>query len=249
MSPHDMAEHESTPVSRRKLSDQVVDQLLAQVEAGRLVPGTQLPSERQLMEQYQVGRPAVREALQSLERMGLIAISHGERARVAEFNERTLFGQIGRSARYLLSTSPQTLEHLKEARLGFEIGMVRVAVARATEVELAELKRILEEHKTVNDDPPRFLELDMAFHKKIAALTHNPIHAAVSEAMLDWLGEYHAGLVRAPGAESVTLSEHDTIYECIAARDADGAARAMSDHITRASSLYRQHEPVKDGGG
>lgn len=237
-----MPDHEATPISRRKLSDEVVDRLLEQVEAGQLAPGTQLPSERQLMERYQVGRPAVREALQSLESMGLITISHGERARVAEFNERTLFGQIGRSARHLLNTSPQTLEHLKEARLGFEVGTVRTAVERATDVELAELKHILEEHKAVRDDAPRFLELDMAFHKKIAALTHNPIYSAVSEAMLDWLGEYHVGLVRAPGAEYVTLSEHDAIYERLAARDAEGAARALSDHITRASSLYRQHE-------
>lgn len=238
-----MSPDDTTPISRRKLSDQVVDRLLEQVEAGQLPPGTQLPSERQLMEQYEVGRPAVRQALQSLESMGLITISHGERARVAEFSERTLFGQIGRSARYLLNTSPQTLEHLKEARLGFEVGTVRTAIQRASDVELVELKRILEEHKTVKDDPPRFLELDMAFHKKIAALTHNPIYVAVSEAMLDWLGEFHIGLVRAPGAEYVTLSEHEAIYQCIAARDAAGAARAISDHITRASSLYRQHEP------
>lgn len=238
-----MTQDEASPITRRKLSDQVADHLLEQIQAGQLVPGTQLPSERDLMERYGVGRPAVRQALQSLESMGLISISHGERARVAEFNERTLFGQIGRSARYLLNTSPQTLEHLKEARLGFEVGTVRTAIQRASDVELAELKRILEEHKAVRDDPPRFLELDMAFHKKIAALTHNPIYVAVSEAMLDWLGEFHSGLVRAPGAENVTLSEHETIYECIAARDADGAARAISDHITRASSLYRQHEP------
>lgn len=238
-----MAQDEATPISRRKLSDQVADHLLEQVQAGQLAPGTQLPSERELMEQYGVGRPAVRQAMQSLESMGLITISHGERARVAEFNEATLFGQIGRSARYLLNTSPQTLEHLKEARLGFEVGTVRTAVQRASDVEIAELKRILEEHKSVKDDPPRFLERDMAFHKGIAALTHNPIYAAVSEAMLDWLAEFHVGLVRAPGAEYVTLSEHEAIYECIAARDADGAAQAMSDHITRASSLYRQHEP------
>lgn len=237
-----MRQDEVTPVTRRKLSDQVADHLLEQVQAGQLAPGTQLPSERELMEGYGVGRPAVRQALQSLESMGLITINHGERARVAEFNERTLFGQIGRSARYLLNTSPGTLEHLKEARLGFEVGAVRIAIERASDVELVELKHILEQHKTVKDDPPRFLECDMAFHKKIAALTHNPIYAAVSEAMLDWLAEFHIGLVRAPGVEDVTLSEHEKIYECIAARDAEAAARAIGDHITRASSRYRRHE-------
>jgi DNA-binding FadR family transcriptional regulator len=46
--------------------------------------------------------------------------------------------------------------------------------------------------------------------------------------------------MRAPGAESLTLAEHQRIVEAIAQGDAEGAAQAMSAHLTRANDLYRQ---------
>lgn len=58
------------PIIRRKLADEVRDRLLALIRGGELRPGDRLPSERDLMERFGVGRPAVREALQSLARRG-----------------------------------------------------------------------------------------------------------------------------------------------------------------------------------
>jgi len=62
------------PIQRRKLSHQIEERLLAQIQAGDVMPGDSLPSERELMALYGVGRPAIREAMQNLERMGLIEI-------------------------------------------------------------------------------------------------------------------------------------------------------------------------------
>ena len=64
MSPQD-------PIQRRKLYQEVLDRLKARIVAGEFGPNDQLPSERELMESYSVGRPAVREALQHLEHAGL----------------------------------------------------------------------------------------------------------------------------------------------------------------------------------
>ena len=84
------------------------------------------------MASFQVGRPAIREALQNLQRMGLIQITHGESARVLAPNARTIIDQITGTAQHILSTSPKTLDDLKDARLFFEVGMARLAAARAT---------------------------------------------------------------------------------------------------------------------
>lgn len=70
------------PISRRKLYQEVQDRLLARLRGGEFAPGDQLPSERDLMAFYGVGRPAVREALQTLAQAGIVEITHGERARV-----------------------------------------------------------------------------------------------------------------------------------------------------------------------
>ena len=72
------------PIVRRKLSDEVFDRLKAMIVSGERGPGETLPSERELMARFGVGRPAIREAMQALANLGLVTIHHGERARVQE---------------------------------------------------------------------------------------------------------------------------------------------------------------------
>ena len=78
----------------------------------------------------------------------------------------------------------------------------------------------------------------MAFHRAIASVSRNPIFEAISRAMLQWLERYYVELVLPPGREPIGFSEHQRIFECIAAHDPDGAARAMAAHLKRANQLY-----------
>lgn len=237
-------------VSRRKLSDEVLDRLLQLVESGTCRPGDHLPSERQLMTAFGVGRPAVREALQSLEQMGMICISHGERAKVVSVTPGTMFDQIARSARHLLSTSPQTLEQLKEARLMFEVAMVQLAAEKAAAEDTPKLQATVRLLQKARRSETGFLAADIAFHETIASISGNPIFAAISRAMLEWLAHFHVELVRAPGSEDLTVAEHQQILECITRHDVEGAAKAMSEHLTRANALYRaadKQEPRNAG--
>lgn len=226
-------------IPRRKLSDEILERLLKTIEAGELAAGDKLPSERQLMAKYKVGRPAVREALQALDRMGLIDITHGERARVVRLEPRSIFDLVNHSARLLLQTSPRTLGDLKEARLMFETAMVRIAAARATEADVARLRVAMDRLREQIGNRDRFVAADMAFHSTIASIAGNPILEATSASMLQWINEFHVELLRLPGAEQITIGEHGQIVDCIAAHDVDGAAKAMTDHITRASAAYR----------
>jgi GntR family transcriptional regulator, sialic acid-inducible nan operon repressor len=226
------------PIPRRKLSNDVTDRLLARISGGEFIPGSRLPSERQLMETFQVGRPAIREALQNLQRMGLIQITHGESSRVLAPNARTIIDQITGTAQHILSSSPKTLDDLKDARLFFEVGMARLAAARATSDDTRMLQERIDIQAAAGDDTDAFLRADIAFHRGIAGVVGNPIFVAVSEAMLEWLLEYHVGLVRKEGREMKTLVEHRLILERIAAHDVEGAAAAMLAHLTRANDLY-----------
>ena len=230
---------DEAPIARRKLSHEVLDRLLGRIRAGDFPVGALLPSERELMQLYGVGRPAVREALQALERMRLVAIVHGEGARVLPLSAETVIEQLSDSAMHLLAGSSDLLEHLKAARLACEVAMARLAAERATPSRLAPLRRALDAHVASAGDPARFFATDMALHGAIAALSGNPIYVAVSQAMLQWLERFHHDAVRAPGAERTTLAEHVRIVECIAARDATAAAAAVTRHLTRAHRLYR----------
>lgn len=226
------------PIRRRKLGHEVLERLLQRIRSGEWPAGSLLPSERDLMIAYSVGRPAIREALQTLERMGLIVIAHGERARVLALTADSILKQIGDAAHHILETTPGTLEHLKQARLMFEVGIVRIAAQCATDTQIEALRIALQTHRAAVNDSMPFLERDLEFHRTIASMTANPILVSVSQSMFEWLKRFHADQVRAPGAERLTIAEHTRIFKAIAARDPDAAAKAMTGHLTRANKLY-----------
>jgi GntR family transcriptional regulator, sialic acid-inducible nan operon repressor len=227
------------PIVRRKLADEVRDRLITLIRTQEMSPGDRLPSERELMERFGVGRPAVREALQSLGAAGWIEINHGERARIAAPNTHRMFERLGETALHLLQTSPATLGDLKQARIEFELGMVRAAARLATPADLATLTAAVERQRDALHDIAEFVQLDMAFHTAIAAVSGNSIYTLLSEAMLDWLFQFRRDLLRLPGSEHITLAEHERLLAAIRAHNEDEAARAMREHLTRANERYR----------
>lgn len=227
-------------IQRRKLYHEVLDRLMERIRSGAIPLGSHLPSERELMELYGVGRPAVREALQAMERSGIVEIAHGERARVVVPTAEQLIGQIAGGAMHLLRTQPDMLSHLKEARIFLETGTARMAAERATDEQIARLQLTNARHRASMVNLEEFIDNDMAFHREIADISGNPIFPAIVESMFRWAREYYQTMVRAPGAEEQTLLEHQRIIDAIAQHDGDAAAEAMLSHLTRANELYRR---------
>ena len=237
-------ENES-PIVRRKLSQEVFDRVLQWINDGEYLPGSMLPPERQLMEVFKVGRPAVREALQDLQRLGLVLITHGGGAKVTVPTAQSVLSQIAVTVDHVLASSQENLVHLKETRTFFEVGMARIAAARATEADVHDLRAILTNMEASASEFAAFMKHDIDFHRCIAAITHNPIYVAVSEALLTWLSKFHIGELRKVGREAQTLEEHRHIVDRIAKHDVEGAAAAMQVHQTRAADLYASHTDEK----
>src|SRR3979490_2673533 len=99
----------SETIQRRKLYQEVLERLMERIHSGELPPGSQLPSERELMEQYGAGRPAGPEGLQAMDRSGFGEIVRGERARVVDPTADRLIAQIAIGAQHLLRTKPAML--------------------------------------------------------------------------------------------------------------------------------------------
>lgn len=232
------------PIQRIKLADKVRERLLEMIRSNELEEGELMPSEHDLMERFQVGRPAVREALQSLEIMGIIEIRHGGRAKVRQVTARDLLNQIDSTTRYLLSSSAQNVSHLREARMVLEASVVVLAVERCKEKDLEALKKNLEYMKRSMRNRQEFLKCDLQFHKTIAKMSRNPILYEVSCAMLDWLSQSHTDyekdMLGIPELEDLTYEEHQGIFESIVKKDANEAARQISNHIMRVNKSYHE---------
>jgi len=232
------------PIVRKKLSDEVFARLKLLIENGELKAGDDMPSERELMERFGVGRPAIREAMQALAGKGLVEISHGERAKVLQVTAESIFRQVDLPAKLMLSGSSDSLEHLKSARIFFERGMVREAAAKATAKDIEDLRALLDRQSQSLGDSEAFISADMAFHQHIAQISGNPIFAAVSSAMLGWLKSYHTEMLIWTGRENFTLVEHEEIIRAIEKGDSDIAEKAMIKHLERSRALYalRNHK-------
>ncbi|MEJ5369497.1 MAG: transcriptional regulator NanR [Bryobacteraceae bacterium] len=236
----DLSGNNEEKLVRKKLADQVLDRLLALIERGELPPGSRLPGERALMERFGVGRPAVREALQTLERMGLIEIQHGERARVVQLDAGGVLRSMDATIRHLLTTSPEMREALRDARLAFEQFLVREAARRATKEGIEQLQQALQAQEAARGDAVRFMTADIRFHVTLASLTGNPLYPALSEAMLGWIFGHYPRLLHAPNVEDLTLKEHAAILKAVEKRDPEAAVRAMKRHLSRAHPRYQR---------
>jgi len=232
----------ATPIRRRKLYEEVAARIEAMVHEGRFGPGDQLPSERELMETFGVGRSAVREAMLSLQRMGLVAVSSGERSRVLAPSAKALVGELSGAARLLLSQAGG-VERFQEARALFEIGLARLAAQLANENDLANLRAALAANREAIGNQQRFQQTDVAFHFAIAAIPGNPIFTSLHEAVVVWLTEQRATSGRVPGAGEAAFAAHVRIYEAIAAHDAAAAQDAMQRHLEAVVALYWRAQP------
>ena len=226
-------------IVKRKLSDDVRARLVEMIETGGYSDGDTLPSERELMARFGVGRPAIREALQYLHNVGIVLISHGHRPTVQSPTAMGVISQIDLAAKHLLANSPDSLEDLKDARLFFETGMARKAAEMAAPEDIRMLREALDNQRQhFQNDPDEFVTADMAFHTAIAATTKNPIFEATSRAMLGWLKKFHSKSLHWQGNEQITLEEHEQILNLIETGAPDEAAKAMADHLSRSRSAF-----------
>ena len=233
-------------ILKRKLSDDVLERLMAMIRSDQFAPGDEFPSERELMEQFGVGRPAIREAMQSLQSAGFIIVSQGQRPKFTLPTAQGMFSQVDIAAVHILENSPNSLEYLKDARKLFEVGIVRRAAENATKEDIEHMQAALyAQTQAAQVDANRFVEADIAFHIAIAKATKNPIFVATSEAMLGWLKKYQVNIVRFAGKESITLEEHQNVIEAISNKDPDAAAFAMTDHLNRSREMVQKGDNSK----
>lgn len=226
----------SKPIGKQSLAQQVVNRILELIRTGNLRPGDRLPPERELIEIFRMSRPSLREALRALEILGVVEPRHGGGAYVTDLEARTLLAPLD----FFLSLSQSNLDDAFESRRIVEVEIVRKAAQNATRDGIAELRAMIDAQDTVLGDPIGFRILDSWFHSKLAVVAGNAVLQRIS------YGLYNLGLdirrrsTAAPGVIDRSTAQHAVIVRAIAAHDADGAAKAMTDHLAHIEAGARQ---------
>jgi GntR family transcriptional repressor for pyruvate dehydrogenase complex len=228
---------ESAPIRRRKLYEEVVVRLEALIHEGELKPGDPLPSERELMLHFGVGRPAIREALFALHRMGLVVVANGERPRVSSPTPKTLLGELAGAARLMLA-KPEGMHHFQQARALFECALAEEAARVATPDDIVALEKALAANHDAIGDDTRFMRSDVHFHFTMATIPRNPIYVALHEAIVEWLVEQRSVSLRKSGTDELAYQSHRAIFEAIKTHDIAAAGQAMRRHLDEIADRY-----------
>jgi DNA-binding FadR family transcriptional regulator len=216
--------------------EQVARRLTADIAAGRLAPGERLPSERDLARALGVGRASVREALAALQNQGVLETRPGSGSFVAA--QAPALVRSGGGPELPHDASPSDV---LEARALLEPAVARLAAARGgADAEIEALLDAMEDPVDLDDprDRTRWSDADRHFHRRIAALTANPVVLALAEQVAARMDEplwqrLRDESVATPGRTRIHAAEHRMIYEAIV--DGDGAAAEFyaTQHIAR----------------
>ena len=221
----------------KKLHEQVAERLRAMILERHLLPGDKLPSERELQAMFDIGRPAVREALLLLERSGLVELRSGSPATVASANPENILREMRVAVEHFLADA-QGVREIQAARRLLECGFARQAAKHRTESTLDKLRAALDLGRELLDDVVAFENVDLTFHFAIVEVSGNRVFEAVFRAMAQWLREQRTFSLSLPGQTDATLADHQAIYEAIAARDPEAAEEAMNSHLVHVEKMF-----------
>lgn len=235
-------------IDRRKLFEQVAAHLEREILSGHLRPGDRLPNERDLQAQFGVGRPAIREALITLQRAGLIEIGNGAPARVAMPTASQVLENAMPAVMQMISTD-HGQRHFQHVRLFFETGLARHAARSATPEQVQELESFLLANKAAIGNRERFIATDIDFHLCIARMMSNPVFIALHDALSSWLRQQRSVTLAAPDQETIAFAAHQLIFQRIRDHDSMGAEEAMSQHLHQLETAYWKLSSTSVVGG
>lgn len=229
------------PISPKKISAQIAEQIRSSILSGEFTPGDKLPPERELAEMFGVSRPSVREALNMLAASGLVMSYQGGGTVVMSLVETS----AGNSLSELIRSQQERALDVIEVRKGMESWTAFYAAQRALPEDLRRMEELVAgmERNLASMSPSE--DLDANFHIIIARATHNVVWLHLMQNIFDAMKEFQQSVWRAvylTGEDhKLFYQHHKNIFEAIRSRDPEAARTAMAVHLNFAeqrSSAY-----------
>jgi len=210
------------------LSAQIVAQVRDDLFAKRLRPGDFLGTEKDLAARFGTSRIVARDALRTLEALGIVEIRMGKGggARIAQGNPR-LFAE---ALAVQLDLTGVTAAEIMDAQRAIETLGTELAAENATAADIAKLRRLLAEADDAIGDLDRFTRLSRDFHLAVAEASHNRV-LVVQLISLEHVSWPRRNVTATPRLARHIIEIHTRLADLIELRDAAAARALMDDHV------------------
>lgn len=233
-------------IKPRRVYEDVLSQITSLMVMGKINPGDRLMGEREMANELGVSRTTLREALRTLELLGLVEIKPGEGTFIKDHNVNQIIAPLALA----LSVEQNSLNELWETRLALEVEAAGLAAYRALPENLNYIERALKKMQEMLPDYTYYGKLDMRFHYMVAQASQNTMITRVLQTFTVHISEIiqKTAPVRffhdRDGMQ--TIREHAQIFEAIKAHDVKSARRFMKEHLEGSMSELMQPNNLPD---
>jgi GntR family transcriptional repressor for pyruvate dehydrogenase complex len=214
-------------VRKGRRYEEIADQIQQLILKGVLKPGDRLPPERELAVKLGVGRSSLRDAIRTLEVMGILEPRQGHGTVVREPSAEALVVPLTN----VLMRKREMIAELLDVRRMIEPALAARAAKNATPEEIAHLEDILkrQEDRVRRGEPA--IEEDDEFHYAIARAARNGVVLKVLDVLMDLLRESRARSLQVPGRKNKSYAGHRRVLLAIQRRDGAAAESAVRKHL------------------
>lgn len=219
------------PVRPQRLSDNAIEQIVTLVRDGKLPAGAKLPAERQLMNMLSVSRTSLREAIRTLETMGVLRVVPGRGTYV---REDAVSSHAEDWYAWLMGHRLEVVQIL-EMHEALEVKVAELAAARVTPEHVAALEQQLEAMRRAadDDDHEALVDADAAFHRIVREASGNEVIARLLSDLEGTVDSARHALMSLPSRVQRVIPDHEAILNGIRAGDAEMASACTLAHIRR----------------
>jgi GntR family transcriptional repressor for pyruvate dehydrogenase complex len=207
--------------------EQVAEQIRRLIATGALKPGDLLPPERELAAKLGVGRSSIRDAVRTLEVMGILEPKQGHGTVVRDLSADALVVPLS----LVLTRKRELVTELLDVRRMIEPGLAARAAKNATPEEIAHMSAILASHEAKLRRGEQAIDEDSDFHYALALAARNSVVLRVLDVLMDLLRESRSRSLQVPGRAKRSFDGHRRILRAIQKRDAKAAEAAVHQHL------------------
>jgi len=233
-------ESKAQQVKKVMVAQNVTQQLIDLIMNGSILPGQKLPTEKQMMEIFGVGRSSLREATRALVALGLIEVRVPEGTFVAQ-----TFGEFFTKQLSLMSKiSFDNILELIEARIAIEIDIVELVVLKSTSEDIEKLTALISLMKKARTQEEH-QKIDFEFHHALADIARNSFMHETLKILNGLIAWWIKEVSQIESASELAIVQHEKIVKSIQNRDVNGATQAMKEHLLSVKELLVKAQKSK----